>query len=117
MERRHGHLTYYLTQFLSGHGCFNKYLWRFKKRREAKCIYCLYPNDDAEHTFFECERWHRQRRALELGVGEEIKPENVVDIMLKNRTMWDIVAKYVMDIICTKEEDERKMDSEARRIV
>ena len=56
-ERKHGETNYYLTQMLSGHGYFQKYLHKMGKTGSPSCIYddnCL---DDAEHTFFECERW------------------------------------------------------------
>ena len=32
LEKKHGEIGFYLTQALTGHGCFNAYLKRFKKR-------------------------------------------------------------------------------------
>ena len=32
LNRKHGEVGFYLAQALSGHGCFNAYLRRFKKR-------------------------------------------------------------------------------------
>ncbi|GBP14366.1 hypothetical protein EVAR_98823_1 [Eumeta japonica] len=31
LNRNHGEVNYYLTQMLSGHGCFRAYLHRFKQ--------------------------------------------------------------------------------------
>jgi len=61
-DRKWGSIQYHLTQFLTGHGCFNTYLLRFKKREDAVCMYCGNEHDDAEHTFIVCDRWWRQRR-------------------------------------------------------
>ncbi|XP_018577406.1 uncharacterized protein LOC108915767 [Anoplophora glabripennis] len=36
-RRRHGNLTYYVTQFLSGHGSFGDYLKRIKRRERDTC--------------------------------------------------------------------------------
>lgn len=33
MSRKHGTVDFHTTQMLSGHGCFGKYLWRFKNWR------------------------------------------------------------------------------------
>ena len=53
-----GEENYYLTQLLSGHGYFKKYLYRMGKTASP---YCLYEEgeiiDDAEHTVFECASW------------------------------------------------------------
>ncbi len=56
LNREHGEVTYYLTQLLRGHGCFRKYLHRMQKVSSPKCLYCN-NDDDAQHTFFMCERW------------------------------------------------------------
>ena len=38
LNRKHGEVGFYLAQALSGHGCFNAYLNRFKKRDEETCF-------------------------------------------------------------------------------
>ena len=40
LDRKHGQVGFYLAQALSGHGCFNAYLKRFKKRDDESCHYC-----------------------------------------------------------------------------
>ena len=47
LNRKHGEVGFYLTQALSGHGCFNAYLRRFEKRDEEMCCYCDFPVDTA----------------------------------------------------------------------
>ena len=40
LDRKHGQVGFYLMQALSGHGCFNAYLKRFRKRDDESCRYC-----------------------------------------------------------------------------
>lgn len=49
--RAHGQVDFYLTQALSGHGCFGSYLFRFKKRRSPGCLICD-QEDTPDHTLF-----------------------------------------------------------------
>ena len=69
MERKFVGVNYYLTQVLSGHGYFCKYLFKMGKMTRPNCIYDDASIDDAEHTFFHCERWKLERRNLEVKVG------------------------------------------------
>ena len=56
LNRKHGKVGFYLAQALSGHGCFNTCLKRFKKRHEEMCYYCESPVDNAEHALFVCAK-------------------------------------------------------------
>ena len=56
LDRKHGQVGFYLAQALSGHGCFNAYLKRFKKRDDESCSYYGSLVDRAEHTLFFCAR-------------------------------------------------------------
>ena len=57
LDRKHGQVGFYLAQALLGHGCFNAYLKRFKKRDEDSCRYCDSLVENAEHALFVCARW------------------------------------------------------------
>ena len=57
LDRKHGQVGFYLAQALSGHGCFDAYLKRFKRRDDESCSYCGSLVDNAEHTFSFCARW------------------------------------------------------------
>ena len=63
LNREHGEVGIYLVQVLSGHGCFNEYQRRFKKRDEEICCYCDFPVDNAEHALFVCAKWGAAREA------------------------------------------------------
>ena len=43
LNRKHGKFGFYLAQALSGHGCFNAYLRRFKKRGEGDVLLLRFP--------------------------------------------------------------------------
>ena len=64
LNRKHGEVGFYLAQALSGHGCFNAFLRRFKKRDEEICCYCETPVDNAEHALFVCAKWGVAREAI-----------------------------------------------------
>ncbi|XP_033222788.1 uncharacterized protein LOC117176644 [Belonocnema kinseyi] len=40
IERGHGETDYFLTQALSGHGCFREYLFKRKRAATDRCPYC-----------------------------------------------------------------------------
>lgn len=104
MDRKFGEVDFYLTQFLSGHGYFRHYLWKMGKVRTPECKYCGYERDDAEHTFFVCDRWTDERQLVESQIGQ-MTPENIVALMLNNENWWNRVAAYVQGLLRTKRED------------
>ncbi|KAM8702461.1 hypothetical protein ACLKA7_001792 [Drosophila subpalustris] len=54
IQRRHGHVDFYICQLLTGHGCFRAYLYRFKHADSPYCDHCRGGVvEDAEHAFFE----------------------------------------------------------------
>ncbi|XP_046677498.1 uncharacterized protein LOC124365550 [Homalodisca vitripennis] len=65
LSRKHGKTDFFLTQYLTGHGQFNDYLFRMRLHDKPTCKYCLDKIDDAEHTFFECARWKDYRSSAE----------------------------------------------------
>jgi len=52
LGRKHGHVDFYLTQLLTGHGCFKYYVNRFKNERYPHCPHCQSDNEDAFPTNF-----------------------------------------------------------------
>ena len=101
INRGHGDINYFLTQFLSGHGLFCSYLFRIQKMNSAECIYCPGKDDTPEHTFFKCDRWAAKKFQLEANIGQ-ITPENVVGLMLRNEEVWSEIGQYVEYILRTK---------------
>lgn len=107
IRRRHGCISFHLTQMLTGHGCFGAYLFRFKRRQSPVCVDCGAEEDDAEHTVFRCDRWWRPRRELEDMLGGQMEPDNIIGQMLETREKWRAVKQFVGKVLGTKEEEER----------
>lgn len=106
-RRKHGQVNYHLTQFLTGHRCFNAYLHHFKQRTSAECCYCG-GIDTPEHAVFECPRWHKYRFDLGVRIGMVITPDNIIDILLESVTSWGCVTRALIAIIQTKISNARR---------
>lgn len=113
INRQHGEVNYYVTQLLTGHGYFRKYLHRMGKTRNMTCQYGDADQDDALHTFFACERWTTYRQTLETEVGA-ITPENIVGTMLYSNYNWNRVAEYVESVLRKKKQEESMEDMISR---
>lgn len=105
IKRTSGDVNYYLTQMLTGHGYFRKYLHKMGKCNTPFCIYeGAETIDDAEHTFFECCRWSTIRRDLETNVGVFSK-STITDIMTASDEGWNAIAVYVEKTLRAKKKD------------
>ena len=80
-SREEGH-SVFLTQFLTGHGMFHAYLFRYKRRDSPLRLYCPEETDDANHTFFVCDRWIVAGQVLRAELRDDSSPNNVVTLML-----------------------------------
>lgn len=102
---RQGETNYYITQMLSGHGYFRKYLHKMGKSNTPFCIYEVDDTiDDAEHTFFSCVRWTESRSDLERKIGL-FAPTNIVEKMIAEEEKWKAVGEYVEVILRRKKRD------------
>lgn len=105
-ECKHKCTDYYLTQALSGHGCFKAYTQKIGKTDE-NCLYCG-KLDTAEHTLFECERWFEYRRQAETKLNGQITPETMINLMITNKETWKHIWNMITEILTKKEAEERK---------
>ena len=81
--RKHGELTYEMTQVLTGHGCFQSFLHRIGKKASPICAMCESgQEDDAEHTVYRCSEFTDERRRLTEYLGGRFEPENLIDSLL-----------------------------------
>lgn len=103
VERKHGALCYHLTQVLSGHGCFRKYLARIGKDDSGLCRHCNVGEDDAEHTVVTCPAWAEQRARLCDGrYSVEKLARDILD-----PECWKKVQEFCREVLKKKEEEER----------
>lgn len=93
--RAHGQMDYFLTQALTGHGCFNAYLERFKKTESAACLHCNHCPDDARHTIFECSASEEDRRNLQKIIGVNITEGSLIPVMLGCEENWRAVSDFI----------------------
>lgn len=89
-NRRHGELTYEITQFLSNHGKFKCYLNKMNRSPDMKCAFCKQP-ENARHVLFYCSKWENQRTKL-LG---QIGPEDLIMHMTKSTADWEAVSRLM----------------------
>lgn len=106
VTRKHGELNHYLTQFLSGHGCFGTYLFRFKIRNSESCDYCG-ERDSPEHTVMHCMRWQVYREEAEEKIGVALAVDNIVGLMLESGENYEIIDTAISKMMKTKANEER----------
>ena len=104
MTQDHGRLDYWVTQVLSGHGCFGAYLFKYKKRSDPTCQDCGAGSDDADHAFFRCRVYTKEQDQLQHSIGAPLEPETVVEVVLCEPESWDKIACYFRHVITKKTE-------------
>ena len=75
-------MTFHMAQALTGHGCYQHYLWKRRRADDPHCMHCEEPEDTVEHTLFNCPFWAEDRREMEQCVGRPLQPNDVPDIIL-----------------------------------
>ena len=98
LDRRQGEVNYYLTQFLTGHGCFRAYLHRFKIVESPLCPECDV-TEDVEHTFFDCPRFQETHRTLWEVLGGRATPESIINRMLTGEQAWTAMCEAAANIM------------------
>ena len=116
LDRKHGLVGLYLAQALSGHGCFNAYLKRFKKRDDESRRYCGSLVENAEHTLFVCARWRAEREAVGRAVGAQLTPDTMVSLMLQSEQIWMLIESFFTLVMKTRELDGRAENAATTRI-
>ncbi|KAE9536737.1 hypothetical protein AGLY_006970 [Aphis glycines] len=108
-RRKHGEVSYHLSQVLTGHGCFGKYLNKFCNLESDVCAQCGEAPDSPEHAMLKCDAWDRWRReaCVYLEVTE-LTAENAIGIMLESRASWERISQLFTRIMMSREEEERR---------
>lgn len=114
LNRNHGEVNYYLTQMLSGHGCFRKYLHRFKHDDSSECPSCPGVAEDAEHVFFVCPRFDPQRDELERILNQKMQPDSLVGAMLSSEAAWSATNTFATEVLKDLRSTERRRANSRR---
>ena len=110
--RRHGKVDFYLTQFLSGHGCFRAYLHKFGHDSSPECPACTGVEEDVEHVFFHCPRFLEDRETLERALGERPSRDSIVSLMLESEEKWVAVGIAATNVMKELRHAERQRAGE-----
>ena len=93
------------SDLISGHGCFNAYLKRFKKRDDESRRNYGSLVENAKHTLFVCARWGAEREAVGRAVGAQLTPDTMVSLMLQSEQIWMLIESFVTLVMKTRELD------------
>ncbi|XP_073947334.1 uncharacterized protein [Choristoneura fumiferana] len=112
LEREHGALTFRLTQVLSGHGCFGRYLYKIARREPTPvCHECGCTEDTAQHTLEVCPAWAIERQDLAMVVGPNLSLTSLVHEMTKCEDVWRAAIFFCEEVMSQKESAERARES------
>jgi hypothetical protein len=114
-SRESGECSHWLTQLLTGHGCFGEYRHCLQKEQTPECVYCAAEVDDARHVVFACAEWAEQRRSMSEALGEVPTPETLVALMSEDDTKWNAVAEFAESVLRLKDTGDRARDAERAR--
>ncbi|XP_034838757.1 uncharacterized protein [Maniola hyperantus] len=107
LGRKHGSVTFRLTQVLTGHGCFGEYLCRIGREMTPRCHHCEEDRDSAQHTLEECPTWESERCTLVGCIGRDLSPPAVIAAMLEDNQAWRTVVSFCETVMFKKEAAER----------
>lgn len=107
IEREYGEVDYFLTQAISGHGCFRKFLFYRNRAASEHCPYCQM-TDDANHTLFVCEKWREIRQKFKVETGKEFNAESVSTGLTSVKALWVKIYSTIRYIVEKKERDLRE---------
>ncbi|XP_071575173.1 uncharacterized protein [Temnothorax nylanderi] len=108
LDRRSGFLTFRLTQFMTGHGCFGVYLFRINKEDTPICRYCDMAEDTPEHTLAVCHFWALERGELTAVIGQNLSKERIVEKICASKACWEAFSVFAERVLQRKEKDERR---------
>lgn len=99
VNRPHGELTSHLTQFLSGHGCFQQYLHRFGHAVSPLCADCEQADETPEHVVFVCPRFEKERWEMRTQAGQIVSADNIVTLMCRDEHLWHALNQGISSIL------------------
>ena len=111
LERRHGVLTFRLTQVFTGHGCFGTFLFRIWRDDTPGCHHCVDRSEDTvEYTVEVCpaEAEHRCVLVEVISGGGLLRPVLVEAVVSGGREVWEAVTTFCEAVMLAKEVPERE---------
>lgn len=106
-------LDFYLTQALTGHGCFGDFLFRIGRAETPKCIMCE-AEDSVSHTLNDCPAWEANREVFSSICGTPFHLERLVPLLREDLSR-PAVSSYIRSVLKKKEAAENALQRRRRR--
>jgi retron-type reverse transcriptase len=108
LERPHGEVDYFITQFLTGHGGFKTYLHKIRKTDSPLCDTCKTLEETPEHVLFVCSRFQNERHNTFIA-NRHISAVSLTEYMCESKEIWERVAKYMKYTLTTLEVERQEV--------
>ncbi|KAI8442169.1 hypothetical protein MSG28_005777 [Choristoneura fumiferana] len=117
VERKHDPPTYHVTQLLTGHGCFKKYMCGVVGREPSTmCHHCDGRTvDTAEHTRTECPAWAEPRAVLSTVIGDLSLPA-LIEKIAESEEAWAAFCVFADDIMSQTEAAKREHEDDVNSL-
>ncbi|XP_070529912.1 uncharacterized protein [Cardiocondyla obscurior] len=103
LERPHGELNYFVTQFLTSHGEFSPFLFRIRKVESLDCTYCGNKAiDSVEHTLRFCSKWDRHRVLLLNEFSNDLELSAIIKRICENKKSWGVFVTFCTEVLKEK---------------
>lgn len=112
MTRSFGGMNFHLTQLLSDHGCFQKFLYRIKKANSPMCTYCKDTQDNAEHTMMTCRHWETERIHMMDTLKCNVTLGGIIKAACESKDKWMALNHFAQEVMNQKENLERESERE-----
>lgn len=96
-----------MTQFLSGHGCFREYLYKYKHVDDPYCPHCEGKIQNAEHVLMECRMYTTAKNILEREIGGQVTPRGLITFMLTTNEAWNTANEIITSMMQQLRLEER----------
>jgi len=113
-NRVHGKTTFHLTQMMSGHGCFGKYLHRIQKEPSSQCHHCKAVEHDVSHTMSVYPCWSKECCHV-MVVRGSFDVDSLAGRMVVRKECWEAVITFATRVLQAKEDHERTRRGENLR--
>ncbi|KAJ8725175.1 hypothetical protein PYW07_016133 [Mythimna separata] len=99
-----------MTQVLTRHGKFGRFLHRIKEISTPGCRHRVdRPEDTVEHTVEVCPAWAEHRRFLVEAIGcGDLSRRDLVQAMVQSEEGWQAVASFCEAVMLANEAADRE---------
>ena len=101
-------VTFRVTQVVTGHGCFNLYLYNIDRADSPVCAHCGSGMDTAGHTLLECSSWATQREQLYATFDRDFTLKSIFGDCVAEPSKWATFRNFCERTIKEKERQERE---------